>query len=119
LGARSADFVVFYDWESARVVRRIDVTPRKIYWNDSSLMLAIATSEELYILQFHHELLEIILLREEEVDGAEEAFDILNDLTETVTSGVWISNVFYYTNSQQKICYTTNGRVFVLDTDRR
>jgi coatomer subunit beta' len=63
--------------------------------------------------------LEDILLKDEEPEGSDEAFDILHDLSETVTSGVWISDVFYYTNSQEKICYTTNGRVFVLDTEKK
>ena len=50
MGARSTDFVVFYHWETAKIVRRIDVSPKKIIWNDSSYRLAIATAEELYIL---------------------------------------------------------------------
>ena len=58
-------------------------------------------------------------MKDEEPEGSEEAFDILHDLSENVTTGVWISDVFYYTNSQEKICYTTNGRVFVLDSEKK
>lgn len=34
LAAKAADFVVFYDWSTAKVIRRIDVAPKKIVWNE-------------------------------------------------------------------------------------
>jgi coatomer subunit beta' len=42
--------VVFYDWETGRLVRRIDISPKKLYWNDNNTKVTIATNEDFYIL---------------------------------------------------------------------
>ena len=34
LAARSSEFIIFYHWESAKIIRKIDVCPRKVIWND-------------------------------------------------------------------------------------
>ena len=36
LGIKSREFVCFYDWGSATLVRRIDVTAKSLYWSDTS-----------------------------------------------------------------------------------
>lgn len=58
LGARSAEFIVFYHWETAKVIRKIDVCPRKVIWSEGSALCALATQEELYLLRFRQDLLE-------------------------------------------------------------
>lgn len=53
LGVRSADTVVFYDWDSAKVVRRIEVGGiRSIYWNETGSLVTIATDESYFVLRF-------------------------------------------------------------------
>jgi len=49
-GARSSEFIIFYDWETAKVIRRIDVSPKKVIWNDTNTIAALATNEEVYFL---------------------------------------------------------------------
>jgi len=34
LCVKSKDFIVFYDWKTAKVIRRIDVSPSKVIWDD-------------------------------------------------------------------------------------
>lgn len=53
LGIRSRDFVCLYDWETTRIVRRIEVVPRQIYWSDNNELLAIACESSFYILKFN------------------------------------------------------------------
>jgi coatomer subunit beta' len=53
LGVRSRDFVCLYDWETTRVVRRIEVVPRQIYWSDNNELLAIACESSFYILKYN------------------------------------------------------------------
>lgn len=50
LAAKSADFVIFYDWETAKVIRRIDVSPKKIVWNETNTIVALATNDEIFFL---------------------------------------------------------------------
>ncbi|KRW99243.1 WD40-repeat-containing domain [Pseudocohnilembus persalinus] len=113
LGVRSTDFIIFYDWESAKVVRRIDVAVKKLKWNDSGEYLAIATAEDLFILKFKKSTLEELLqLEQENEDGFEEVFEFLFELHEQVVSCLWLDNVFYYTLNSGKINYTILGKVF-------
>lgn len=88
LGARGFDFVVFYHWDTAKIIRKIDVNPKLIIWNDSNYLLALVTTEDLYFLTFRNDLLEALLNSEEKSEGYEESFDIGNDLSEQV-------NLFY------------------------
>ena len=55
LCARGSEFVIFYDWETAKVIRRIDVIALKVIWNDQNSLVALATSEEVYVLRFFME----------------------------------------------------------------
>ena len=59
------------------------------------------------------------LSADEEVEGFEEAFEPINDLTEQVNSGIWISSVFFFTTTSGKIAYTINGKVFSIDTEKK
>jgi coatomer subunit beta' len=35
MGLRSTDFICFYDWQESRVIRRIDVAVKDVWWSDS------------------------------------------------------------------------------------
>ena len=61
MGAKSSEFIIFYDWETAKVIRRIDVSPKKVIWNDTNTIAALATNEEVYFLQYDPEQLPIFV----------------------------------------------------------
>jgi coatomer subunit beta' len=94
LGAKGAEFIVFYHWETAKVIRKIDVCSKKVIWNEVTNTVALATADEIYFLQYRIDLLEELLLRDEEVEGYEEAFDVGSDIIEAITSGAWVASVF-------------------------
>jgi coatomer subunit beta' len=52
LAARGPDFIVFYDWTTIKIIRRIDSPPRKLYWNDTGTLLALSSNDDLYIISF-------------------------------------------------------------------
>jgi len=52
LAAKGPDFIVFYDWETAKVIRRIDSPPKKVFWNDNGTLLALCSNDDLYIIRF-------------------------------------------------------------------
>lgn len=41
LAAKSSEYVIFYDWELAKVVRRIDIAAKKIIWNEAGTHIII------------------------------------------------------------------------------
>jgi coatomer subunit beta' len=52
LAARSKEFVVFYDWATGGVVRRVDVAATGVYWSESGATVVIAAENSFYVLAF-------------------------------------------------------------------
>lgn len=50
---RSTEFIVFYDWETCKVIRRIDIVAKKIYWNEAGSLITISTTDDLYVLAYN------------------------------------------------------------------
>lgn len=116
IGVKSSDFIVFYDWSAGRIVRRIDVTVKDVFWSDSGDWVAIITADSFYILEFNRELVDGVFSSGEEVDeeGIEDAFEVNQDLTEQVVSGVWIGDCFVYNNTSWRLNYCVGGEVSTL-----
>jgi len=52
LAARGNGFVMFWDWESGEVVRRIDVDAKEVYWSTTDSLVAIIAEDSFYVLKF-------------------------------------------------------------------
>lgn len=52
LAIKSSGFIIFYDWETGAVVRRVDVNAKKVFWSESDLV-CIASEEGFYILKYN------------------------------------------------------------------
>ncbi len=63
IGAKCADFVVFYDWEG-RLVRRVDANVKHVYWSENGESVAIVGDESFYLLKFNTEAVEKALAGE-------------------------------------------------------
>jgi coatomer subunit beta' len=105
LGVRSVDTIVFYDWDSDKVVRRIEVGGIKgVYWNETGTLVAIATDESYFVLRFSREAyvagmaaatspLDAAAAAEE---GIEAAFELQVSLALTSANGAQIDCVFTF-----------------------
>ncbi|CAK88382.1 unnamed protein product (macronuclear) [Paramecium tetraurelia] len=102
---------MFYDWETGKLIRRIDFFPNKVILNDTNTIVALATNDEVAITN--------LLQQEENSDGFEDAFQPLCDTTESINSGYFIQDVFYYTTMNGKIAYSVNGKIFIVDQDKK
>ena len=40
LGVRSVSGLAFYDWESLELVRRIEITPKHVYWSEGGTLVS-------------------------------------------------------------------------------
>jgi len=55
------------------------------------------------------------ITEEEAEDGFEEAFDFIDEYSETVNSGIWVSsNCFTFVNARGNISYLIGGKVMKL-----
>ncbi|KAL0724476.1 hypothetical protein Bca4012_039075 [Brassica carinata] len=109
----SSDFICFYDWAECRLIRRIDVTVKNLYWADSGDLVAIASDSSFYILKLNRDIVSSYMDGGKEIDeeGIEDAFELLNETNERVRTGLWVGDCFIYTNSSWRLNYCVGGEV--------
>lgn len=52
MGVRSAEYIVFFDWDGS-IVRRIDVVAKEVRWSDNGEYVAIIAENSFYVLKFN------------------------------------------------------------------
>uniref|UniRef100_A0A0D3BML7 Uncharacterized protein n=1 Tax=Brassica oleracea var. oleracea TaxID=109376 RepID=A0A0D3BML7_BRAOL len=109
----SNDFICFYDWAECRLIQRIDVTVKNLYWADSGDLVAIASDTSFYILKYNRELVSSHFDsgRSTEEEGVEDAFEVLHENDERVRTGIWVGDCFIYNNASWKLNYCVGGEV--------
>lgn len=109
---------MFYDWASAKIVRKIELTLKRLYWSSNDL-LTLASPEEFYVLQYKKELLSQ-LNDEDNSEGIEDALEMLYEISETINSGIWVESLFFFTNGSGKVSYSLMGKSFTFQhTDKK
>ncbi|KAH7290702.1 hypothetical protein KP509_30G060200 [Ceratopteris richardii] len=113
LAVRSNDFVCFYDWAECRVIRRIDVTVKDIYWADSGDLVTISSDNSFYILKYNRDAVAAHTEAGKPLDeqGVEDAFELLHEISERVRTGIWVGDCFIYNNSAWRLNYCVGGEV--------
>ncbi len=84
LSVRSRDFVVFYDWDECRTVRKIDIAPKAVYWADNGEMVAIAAESSFFILKYNKDPVNAFFATggEPDAEGIEDSFELLHEISE-------------------------------------
>eukprot|EP00124_Ichthyophonus_hoferi_P003757 Ihof_evm2s349 gene=Ihof_evmTU2s349 len=113
VGVRSSNSLAFYDWETTSLVRRIEIVPKQIFWDESGELVAIVTDSSYYILRYNKA---VVAQHIEEGlpvpdEGIEESFEVLSELQETVKTATWVGDCFLYTNSGNKLNYYVGGEL--------
>ena len=111
LAVKGDEYCDFVDWESGMLVRRINISPRAVYWAESGRFVAVVLDENYFILQFN---LEAVGKTEADEDGYPEAFELKYEILENITSGMWLSDCFVYTTQSNKINYSLGGKSMML-----
>lgn len=136
LGVKLEGCISFYDWESGKLVRRVDLDDdiQEVIWSDNGELFAIITSsnvgesqtaigakggDETYFLSYDQAIFEDALNKDEldPEEGAEEAFNVLYTLptSESILSGKFIGDVFVYTTAtSNRLNYFVGGEVINL-----
>ncbi|XP_042049363.1 coatomer subunit beta'-1-like [Salvia splendens] len=109
----SNDFICFYDWADCRLIRRIDVTVKNLYWADSGDLVTIASDTSFYILKYNRDVVSAHLDSGRSVDeqGVEDAFELLYEINERLRTGLWVGDCFIYNNSSWRLNYCVGGEV--------
>ena len=79
-----------------QLIRRIDVPVRDIRWSDSGELVAIISEASFYILRLDSQAVDSFLASgaEAEDDGLEDAFELLNEVSERVRTGKSCTHTF-------------------------
>ena len=74
LGVSSGSGLSFYDWDSLKLVRRIDIQPTHVYWAENASLVALATADQYFILKYHSD---AVANAAENAEDIEDAFEVL------------------------------------------
>ncbi|EDV98709.1 coatomer subunit beta' [Drosophila grimshawi] len=115
-GVKTSSGLAFYDWETLQLVRRIEVQPRNVFWNESGSLVCLATDDSYFILGVDAAQIANALETKEglEDDGVESAFNVLGEVSESVKTGLWVGDCFIYTNSVNRINYYVGGEIVTI-----
>ncbi|KAL0568744.1 Coatomer subunit beta' [Marasmius crinis-equi] len=116
LGARGNGFVMFWDWETGEIVRRIDVDAKNVYWSGTGSLVAIAADDSFYILRFDRDAYDVKLADGVEVtdEGVEEAFEVVADVQEGIKTAKWIGDCFIYTTGNKRLSYFIGNESYTI-----
>lgn len=78
MGVKTSSGLTFYDWENLELIRRIEVQPRHIFWNEAGSLVCLATEESYFILSVNTEMVQAAIEAKQSLgdDGLEAAFDV-------------------------------------------
>lgn len=73
LGVSSGSGLSFFDWDTLKLIRRIDIQPTHVYWAENASLVALATSDQYFILKYHAD---AIVNATENAEDIENAFEV-------------------------------------------
>lgn len=78
LGVRTSSGLTFFDWENLELIRRIEVQPKYVFWNESGNLVCLATDDSYFILSIKTDMIQAAIDAKQPLgdDGLEEAFDV-------------------------------------------
>ena len=120
-GVKTDEAIFLYDVENTIFIRKIDVVPIKIIWNDKKNKMALICEDVLYILEVYYDKIEEYIEKisdgeKGELDGCQEAFGDSFDIDGKILNGFFIDDIFVFENSKNKINYSINVKVFNITT---
>lgn len=116
LSVKGSDSIVFFDWETGEFIRKIDVSPENVYWNDAGDKVVLVCSDMYYVLQYGREVVinAIAAGSINPEEGVEGSFELENTISDRVRTGQWVGDCFLYTNGSGKLNYYVGGEVMTL-----
>lgn len=85
LGVSSGSGLSFFDWEMLKLIRRIDIQPTHVYWAENGSLVALATSDQYFILKYHAD---AVANAPENSEDIEDAFEVCHFIINSYTMKV-------------------------------
>ena len=116
LGVKGSECIVFFDWEEGEVIRKIDVAPTQVLWNETKDSLVLICSDSYYVLKYNREAVAAALSAGgvNPAEGIDGSFELESTITEKVRTGQWVGDCFLYTNGSGKLNYYVGGEVMTM-----
>ena len=117
VGVKGSDSaVLFYDWDSGAFVRKIDVSPKDVFWSDAGNMVLLACEDTAYVLSYNAQVTAnaIAMGQVSPEDGIDGSFDLLYEINDTISSGKWVGDCFIYVNNKGRLNYSVGGQIQTL-----
>ncbi|VDN51818.1 unnamed protein product [Dracunculus medinensis] len=114
VAVRSLNSLCFYDWETASLIRRIEIAAKRVYWSDNAEMVAIAGEGSFFILKYNKDAVENALHNESTLDGIEDAFDVIGEQQESIKTALWIGDCFIFTTNLNRLNYYVGGEIVTI-----
>ena len=94
-----------YTWKG-QFITDIQITAKNLFWSDTEL-LAICGDGSYFILKYNSDFVDEYFMKNKNApeDGLVEAFEVVNEIPETVKSGSWYGDAFIYVNQNNSLCY--------------
>ena len=116
LGVRSGEVTFFYDWVECRLIRRIDVQPKEVKWNESGDLVVLCTEDSFYMLRYSKEIAAAAFEAGDPIgeEGIEGAFELVHEISEQIRTCIWVGDCLLYTNTTGRLNYTVGGEVITM-----
>ena len=116
LGVKGSECIVFFDWNEGEFIRKIDVAPTQVLWNESKESLVLICSDSYYVLKFNRELVASALAggNINPAEGVDGSFELETTINDRVRTGQWVGDCFLYTNGSGKLNYYVGGEVMTM-----
>ncbi|KAA8911972.1 hypothetical protein TRICI_003658 [Trichomonascus ciferrii] len=116
LGAKGDGFIIFFDWESGKMVCRVDVEATQVVWSDSGELVTVVAEDSFFVLRYDrdlfHEALQNGTISEEE--GVVDSFEVIHEISEAVRTGKWVGDCFIYTTFSNRLNYLVGGETYTI-----
>ncbi|ETN03586.1 hypothetical protein PPTG_15569 [Phytophthora nicotianae INRA-310] len=101
IGVKGNDSIAMFAWEELRLIRKIDVVVKNVFWFEKGSHVVLAYESSFLVLRYNMELAAQTFgagtnSPEEGVDGA---FDLLHEISDKVGTGKWVGDCFLYANA--------------------
>jgi coatomer subunit beta' len=117
---KSNEAVYIYDFETTAFLRKIDVLPNQVVWNENKKTVALICDETTYILKVYPDKIHQYIEENEnaniEDEGCVDGFEACFEINDKIINGLFNEDVFIFLNSKNKINYSLEDRVFSITT---
>ncbi|KAJ0394406.1 hypothetical protein ATCC90586_009384 [Pythium insidiosum] len=116
IGIKGNDCIAMYDWEEMRLIRKIDVAVKNVFWSETGNLVVLACDSSFFVLRFNKDLVAQAFATgaHSPDEGVEGSFDLLHEISEKVGTGTWVGDCFLYTNAGGRLNYYVGGEVMTL-----